>query len=114
MGDGTSIRIYSSSVVVGEVSGTGDNIGGLVGFDLSARIVSSSVVVGELSGNSNVGGLTGNFGSSSQLAYSYVVSGSNTNMPKLELEAGLAMLLIGIVILVASLMATMAKPKTSK
>ncbi len=56
---GTEADIYSSSVVVGEVSGTGNVIGGLVGDSRSARIVSSSVVAAEVSGDSFVGGLAG-------------------------------------------------------
>ncbi len=92
VGGGISARIDSSSVEVGEVSGTGDSVGGLVGdggwaridsssveagkvssrwgvvgglvgFSRSARIYFSSVVVGEVSGDHSVGGLVGDGGS---------------------------------------------------
>ena len=83
VGDGTEARIYSSSVVVGEVSGTVD-VGGLVGQGQVSRIISSSVVVGEVSGTSeseNVGGLVGD-GSSSRIHSSSVVAGE-VNGPSL-------------------------------
>ena len=66
-------RIYSSSIVAGEVSG-GNNVGGLVGYGLSAEIHSSSVVVGEVSGNEDVGGLVGQ-GIQAQIVSSSVVVG---------------------------------------
>ena len=59
VGDGEGARIYSSSVVVGVVSGTGSHVGGLVGFGVSAQIYSSSVVAAEVSGSDAVGGLVG-------------------------------------------------------
>ncbi len=59
VGAGEDARIYSSSVLVAEVSGTGGSIGGLVGDGNSARIYSSSVVASVVSGTSNVGSLVG-------------------------------------------------------
>ncbi len=58
VGRSLSSRIHSSSVVVGQVRGTGDDVGGLVGR--SSRIHSSSVVAAEVSGTGDaVGGLVG-------------------------------------------------------
>ena len=59
VGRGPSAQIISSSVVVNEVSGTGDYIGGLVGVGTLARIVSSSVVAGQVKGFNSTGGLVG-------------------------------------------------------
>ena len=54
------VQIISSSVVVGEVSGGSNDVGGLVGYGWGARIISSSAVVGEASvGVSRAGGLMG-------------------------------------------------------
>ena len=75
VGWGDSARIFSSSVVAGKVSGSGDRIGGMVGRGDSVRIVSSSVVVDEISGSSGfVGGLVGQ-GNSARIHYSSVVVG---------------------------------------
>ena len=60
VGNGFSVTITSSSVVVGEVSGSGSRVGGLMGFGNFARIVSSSVVMGVVRGNGLIGGLVGN------------------------------------------------------
>ncbi len=59
VGNSESARIYYSSVVAREVSGTDNTVGGLVGSGPSARIISSSVVVGDVSGRRAVGGLVG-------------------------------------------------------
>ncbi len=75
VGWGDSARIFSSSVVAGKVSGNGDRIGGMVGRGDSVRIVSSSVVVDEISGSSGfVGGLVGQ-GNSARIHSSSVVVG---------------------------------------
>ena len=50
VGHGFSVTITSSSVVVGEVSGSGSRVGGLMGYGNLARIVSSSVVMGVVRG----------------------------------------------------------------
>ena len=60
VGNGFSVTITSSSVVVGEVSGIGSRVGGLMGNGDSARIVSSSVVMGVVRGRGFIGGLVGN------------------------------------------------------
>ncbi len=75
VGNGGNARIVSSSVVAGEVKGTGANsVGGLVGFGQLVWIHSSSVVVGEVSGGDDVGGLVG-FGPGAQIHSSSVVVG---------------------------------------
>ncbi len=75
VGFGRSARIHSSSVVVGEVSGTGGDVGGLIGYCRNATIISSSVVVGEVRGNRHaVGGLAGG-GFESRIVSSSVVAG---------------------------------------
>ena len=64
-GDTTNIRVHFSSVVVGEVRGTGDLIGGLVGGGPGTKVYSSSVVAGLIAagqdgrGNSKLGGMIG-------------------------------------------------------
>ncbi len=57
VGEGT--EIHYSSVVAGQVIGTGDQVGGLIGRGEDIWIHSSSVVVAEVSGNDDVGGLVG-------------------------------------------------------
>ena len=75
VGDGTEARIYSSSVVASEIVGRTNNIGGLVGQGQVSRIHSSSVVVGEVSGASdNAAGLIGD-GAGSRIVSSSVVVG---------------------------------------
>ena len=74
VGEGRGAAIYSSSVVVGEVSGTGHSVGGLVGEGGGAAIHSSSVVAGKLSGQSDVGGLVG-YGVGARIYSSSVVVG---------------------------------------
>ena len=76
-GIGDFFQIFSSSVVADEVSGTGDHVGGLVGFSQAIRVYSSSVVVGQMSGANAVGVLGGSLIAGGRVAYFYVVSGSN-------------------------------------
>ena len=81
VGGGSSARIVSSAVVVGEVRGS-SNVGGLVGDGIRAQIHYSSVVVGVVRGSVRIlGGLVGN-GPSAQIFSSSVVaaevSGRNT------------------------------------
>ena len=74
VGSGRQARIHSSSVVVDEVRGTASNIGGLIGSGFSARIYSSLVVVDGMIGSDTVGGLIG-WGNSAQIFSSSVVVG---------------------------------------
>ncbi len=80
IGNGLSAMIYSSSVVVGEVNVTSENIvgngrtaGGLAGNGALAQIYSSSVVAGMVRGdNHDIGGLIGS-GLSGRIHSSLVV-----------------------------------------
>ncbi len=80
VGDGESVRIVSSSVVIENIRGV-LGLGGLVGWGSSAQIHSSSVVAGEVMGfgnvgavsNRHIGGLVG-WGQSVQIYSSSVVA----------------------------------------
>ena len=80
VGWGNSASIVNSSVVAGEVNGTGSNVGGLVGRGHDARINTSSIEAAKVSGNDNVGGLVGD-GRDAQIIASSIeaaeVSGNN-------------------------------------
>ena len=69
-----SAQIISSSAVVGQVHGTGNRVGGLIGEGTSFEMVSSFVVVGSVSGNEEVGGMMGFFANST-LTSSYAITG---------------------------------------
>ncbi len=79
-GDTRNIWIHTSSVVVGEVRGTRDLIGGLVGGGPGTKVFSSSVVAGLISagqddrGNSKLGGMMGG-GPEAEIFSSSVVVG---------------------------------------
>ena len=55
---GSISNAYATGSVTGCVSGCGDNVGGLVGYDYYAT-VSNSYASGSVTGNNNVGGLVG-------------------------------------------------------